>query len=468
MLNKIVCDKDLNVELVINLQEPRTFDDTWANSIIISVDADDTASQSLTVDAGEATGSYPVTPSQINEIEIETEYWNMGGATTITLVKGSTDYGTIIINFPDQIDSLGMLNRDENIETTFTMTGSYNDPSDLSKEVKDVSNKVDDLESNKQNFIEHDMLEPSGSGVEGDLKFFYDGSAKEWRLYRYESNSWVPIRWIGYGDSEPSGGIDGSIYFQHGDQHITNIWQKEEGQWVDLSVTGRHIYLSDEHVVGTWINENDVYERTYKLNSLPSNASAQYQHGIGGFGLILYYKGIKNDNNVFSDLLCDNDIEIDGTYITVKANKAQSGYGYLTIGYTKPVGGYYPNNQYYMKNTGFVCSGWYASASKTVVGDCYCGMIVGLNGTSLTWTTFCISLLQATVQGMAYRYGVIQGSLTFNGQTWFYSYSQVQSSYASSTNLDNTQPPERRFYIGSYTGDFVTVALTQLLESIYT
>lgn len=164
MLNKIVCDKDLNVELVINIQAPRTFDDTWDNSIIISIDADDTANQSLYVNAEQATATYLITPSQINDIEIETEYWNMGGASTITLRKGSTAYGTITINFPDEIDSLGMLNRDENIETTFTMTGSYNDPSDIATKVEE---KQDKLVAGSGISIEGNVISATGGGGGG-------------------------------------------------------------------------------------------------------------------------------------------------------------------------------------------------------------------------------------------------------------------------------------------------------------
>lgn len=338
-------------------------------------------------------------------------------------------------------------------------------------EVKgDIEDIVESL-ANKQNYIDKDILVPTHSGEEGDLVFHYDSAAKEWQLYRNENGDWVLVRWIGYGTGIPTGGADGSIYFQHGDEHIINIWQKEQEQWVDLFVAGNHMFMSAEHIVGKWINENDVYERTYRLDSLPSNSSASYPHGLGGFGLILYYKGVKNDNNVFRDLLCDNDIEIDGTNIVVTTNKAQSGYAYFTIGYTKPVGGYYPTNQYYMKNTGDVCTGWYASSKKTVAGECYCGMLVGFYPPThnLQWTTFCISLLRETVEGMQYRYETNVGSFVHNNQTWYYSYSQIESSYATSMNLDNTRPPERRFYFGEYSsGDFMQLGLAALLDSIYT
>ena len=177
-----------------------------------------------------------------------------------------------------------------------------------------------------------------------------------------------------------------------------------------------------------------------------------------------------NENNVFTDLACNNEVKVDGTYITLTGRKAQSGTAYITVGYTKPSGGYYTGNQFYKENTGAVCTGWYASSSKTVVGPCYCGMIVGLNTqiNYLAWTTFCLSLLRETVEGMSYRYQTDVASLQYGDQTWYYSVSQVEQSFASSTTIDNTQPPDRRFYIGAYTGDFVTQALTALLDSIYT
>lgn len=306
-----------------------------------------------------------------------------------------------------------------------TITRTYYDGSaDITEEV---------AWGNKQNYIEHEILPPSRNGREGDLMIAPASQGNAESLYRYENNEWVEL----------------------------DLTPEEEQEFY-------HTYSSEEHKVGTWINGNDVYEVTIKLNNLPSNTSAQYAHGLGGFGNIIYYDAIRKSNNVFTDLLCNNDIDIDDTYITVTSHAAQSGSAYITIGYTKPSSeGYYTNNRFYAHDIGFICSGWYASANKTVVGDCYSGMIVGLSGTSLTWTTFCISLLQSTVQGMAYRYELNQGTLTYNGQTWYYSYSQIEASYASSTNIDNTQPPERRFYIGAYTGDFVPLALTQLLDSIY-
>ena len=346
------------------------------------------------------------------------------------------------------------------------------------KAIKDLENDVDTLKpiveqntqdiAGKQNYIDNDLLVPTWEAHEGDL--VWHGSNPK-RLYRYETDEWVRCNDFGVSEGEGSGGENGDVIYQIDEDHIINLWLKANDAWYDLSIAGKHVYRTAEHRVGQWINDNDVYERTYKLNSLPGNGQTyQFEHGIGRFGLIQYAKGMANESNVFTDLACNNEVKVDGTYITLTGRKAQSGTAYITVGYTKPSGGYYTGNQFYKENTGAVCTGWYASSSKTVVGPCYCGMIVGLNTqlNYLAWTTFCLSLLRETVEGMSYRYQTDVASLQYGDQTWYYSVSQVEQSFASSTTIDNTQPPDRRFYIGAYTGDFVTQALTALLDSIYT
>ena len=143
MLNKIVCDNELYVELLINIQEPRAYDRGWRNSIVVSVDADDTPDQQLVIYSGGYYEYKTVTPNQINDIEIESSLWDMGGTIDISLVKEGSYYESIYIEFPDQIDSVGMLNRDENISTRYIMAGSYNDPSDIVE-------RVEVLEESKQ------------------------------------------------------------------------------------------------------------------------------------------------------------------------------------------------------------------------------------------------------------------------------------------------------------------------------
>lgn len=228
-------------------------------------------------------------------------------------------------------------------------------------------------------------------------------------------------------------------------------------------------YSTTEQLTGrTWINGNDIYEKTVPLATLPSNTSATYPHSIGGFGIVCYYHGIKNDSNVFSDLLVDNDVTIDGTNVTLTTAKTQTGKGAITIGYTKPVGGYYPNNQYYAKDEGLICSASnFRDVSKKKTGDCYCGMMVAYNTQQqyTHWFPFILSLIEDTVtQGLDYVNSY--GTITYNNQTWYYGKAATIYSYGS--NIDGTTPPERRFFYGNYTGeDNVTQWLTALMNSIY-
>lgn len=190
MLNKILTDNNLVLELLINLQPPRTFDNSWLNSIEITIDADSTATQNIHISGGTGGSTIiPITPSQIQTFTLDPQYWEMGGITEIRLEKnGDMNVGLIKIEFPDVIDSLGMLNRDEVFTTQFYMTGSMNDPSDLADD-------INNLEENKQNSV------GSGSGA-------------------------------------PSGGSDGDIYFQTDGNNITGIYQKVNGQWLGYSGGG--------------------------------------------------------------------------------------------------------------------------------------------------------------------------------------------------------------------------------------
>lgn len=166
MLNKIFTDNDFNIELLAWLQEPRTYDSSWENTIVAVIDADDSNDQYLYVDSGLiGSNSYTITPNQINEIEIETLYWNMGDDTTITLYKGLDEYNTITITFPDEIDSLGMINQDENNPNAFVMTGSYNDPSDLAESVERLEEeKQDTLTAGSGIEISGNVISASGGG----------------------------------------------------------------------------------------------------------------------------------------------------------------------------------------------------------------------------------------------------------------------------------------------------------------
>ena len=243
MLNKIVTDNNLDVQLLINLQSPRTFDETllWDNTIYVEIDADDTATQSLEVDGGTyGSTSYPITPGQVNTIEIEDIYWNYDGVTTVSLVKGGSIVSDIGIRFPKTVDSLGMLNQDESLTAQFVMSGSVSDTTDLANEVNSISTEVEQISqdlSGKQNYIDKDILVPTGSGQEGDL-VFNDGSGHIKRLYRYDEGDWVRVNFFGFGTSDPSGGQDGDIYIQNDGVNITKIWQNIGGNWYFFEHSG--------------------------------------------------------------------------------------------------------------------------------------------------------------------------------------------------------------------------------------
>ena len=67
----------------------------------------------------------------------------------------------------------------------------YAPASNVSQEVDSIKSKVEDLESNKQNYIDADVLVPAGSATEGDLRFHGVSGNGHKQLYRYENGSWV-------------------------------------------------------------------------------------------------------------------------------------------------------------------------------------------------------------------------------------------------------------------------------------
>lgn len=272
MLNKIVTDNNLDVQLLINLQSPRTFDETllWDNTIYVEIDADDTATQSLEVDGGTyGSTSYPITPGQVNTIEIEDIYWNYDGTTTVTLVKGGSNISTFDIIFPEAVDSLGMLNQDESLFTQFTMSGSKSDPSDMAKEISDISHEVEQISqdlSGKQNYIDKDILVPTGSGQEGDLCWYDVPGLNCKALYRYENEEWVRVRIIGTGQNAPSGGENGDVYLQHNGAQIIGIYEKVNNVWIQYITPYGHLVdysTTEQDTEVKYLDGSDIFEKTY-------------------------------------------------------------------------------------------------------------------------------------------------------------------------------------------------------------
>ena len=115
MKNTLYTDADLAVFLL-------SAEEQIGNTIEIVVDADNTPDQELTITAGDATTTEPITPGTKNTIEIPSMLWNFGDNTTATLSKDGTDAETITIHFPAAIDSDASLNY--NAANEYTMQGS--------------------------------------------------------------------------------------------------------------------------------------------------------------------------------------------------------------------------------------------------------------------------------------------------------------------------------------------------------
>lgn len=65
--------------------------------------------------------------------------------------------------------------------------------SDIDGSISDINDEIDSLIANKQNFIDLDILQPTGSGQEGDLKFYGPLGDGKKELYRYENGQWVKV-----------------------------------------------------------------------------------------------------------------------------------------------------------------------------------------------------------------------------------------------------------------------------------
>lgn len=204
MLNKICVDADYNIELIIWLQDPRTFDFTWDNSIVLHVNADSTANQYLVVSDGETSVTKTITPGTEQDVEVDMVLWNMGGDTTVGCYKDDNLIETFTFTFPEIIDAVGMLNQDDELDPYhLTMTGSSADievvegqVSQNTEDIEDAKEDINDLYLNKQNFIDQDNLSPPTTGGEnGDLQFFggLGNSIKD--LYRKENNAWLKV-WL--------------------------------------------------------------------------------------------------------------------------------------------------------------------------------------------------------------------------------------------------------------------------------
>ena len=202
MLNKLLLDNDYNVELLVNLEEPQVSQVLWNNSIYLEIDADSTPNQYLVLKSDPSTtvATLTVTPSQVNNIEIEQQYWQNDGYLYIYPYKNGTalDQDHVIdIQFPAVIKNSGQLSS-KTPSGYIVIAGQHYEMAGseyAEEEIAEQAQQIETLERNKQNSV------GSGSGA-------------------------------------PSGGSDGDIYFQTDGNNITGIYQNVNGQWLGYSGGG--------------------------------------------------------------------------------------------------------------------------------------------------------------------------------------------------------------------------------------
>ena len=143
MKNTFFCDKNLTV-LLLEAEE------AIGNTITLEIDADSTATQVLTIaPTGGTSGTVTLTPSTVNSVAILSAFWASGDDTVITLSKGGTDAGTIVITFPPTIDTDAAVYQTEDGDQTYTMQGTW----PVKEKVSELSISVAGLEAKTLNLI---------------------------------------------------------------------------------------------------------------------------------------------------------------------------------------------------------------------------------------------------------------------------------------------------------------------------
>lgn len=115
MKNVIYTNSDFEAFLLKNEEQQ-------GNSIEIVIDADDTATQVLSITAGTVTETETITPETVNTYLLPPELWSYGDETTLTLNKDGTDTDSLVITFPDKVDTDASLNQTS--VGRYTMQGS--------------------------------------------------------------------------------------------------------------------------------------------------------------------------------------------------------------------------------------------------------------------------------------------------------------------------------------------------------
>lgn len=160
MKNTIYFDAEFAPLLLVNEEQ------VGSNSIVINIEADSTADQSLliTMDSGTTT-SLIVTPGQENSLAIDEDYWSLGGSTFVSLVKGGLTSNSITLIFPETINTDAALEETSNL--TYTMTGSNT----VTEQIDNLDDRVTALEQGGGgNVVYTSVANPDPTlGNEGDL-----------------------------------------------------------------------------------------------------------------------------------------------------------------------------------------------------------------------------------------------------------------------------------------------------------
>ena len=101
-------------------------------------------------------------------------------------------------------------------------------------------------------------------------------------------------------------------------------------------------YATTEHIVGYWIDDRPIYEKTISLSYLPNNATSTIPHGITNLARVLKYEGGAYDSNSGVNMplpfVGGNFISVAvvGADIQITANSDRSNLvGYMTLRYFK-------------------------------------------------------------------------------------------------------------------------------------
>ena len=120
------------------------------------------------------------------------------------------------------------------------------------------------------------------------------------------------------------------------------------GEWVAAAPSSSGVtYSTTEQVVGKWIDDSDIYQKTFYISNLPNASLFQMQHNIANLGRVIEIRGAGYDSNSgtsigipYVNTSVENQLAcyVNGTYIFVNTGGNLSQYdGYITIKYLKTV-----------------------------------------------------------------------------------------------------------------------------------